>query len=55
MEIVEKNNFLFNKVTVLKGVGKKIAKYLKNKKIEKLMTYYGAYPTPTQIDQILLN
>jgi ATP-dependent DNA helicase RecG len=36
MEIIEKKNYLFNKVTMLKGVGKKIAKYLKNKKIEKI-------------------
>ena len=44
MEIVEKNNFLFNKVTVLKGVGKKIAKYLKNKKIEKINDLLWSLP-----------
>ena len=35
MDIVEKNNFLFDNVTSLRGVGKQLSKYLKSKKIEK--------------------
>ena len=33
MKYLKKNNFLFDKVANLKGVGIKISKYLKNKKI----------------------
>ena len=36
MSILKKNNFLFNDVSTLKGVGIKLKKYLKNKKIEKI-------------------
>ncbi len=36
MNVINKNNFLFNDVSTLKGVGKKLKKYLKNKKIEKI-------------------
>ena len=31
-----KKDFLFNEVNKLKGVGKQLSKYLKNKKIEKI-------------------
>ena len=31
-----KKNYIFNNVSVLKGVGTKLSKYLKNKKIEKI-------------------
>ena len=34
--ILKKNNYLFTNVSALKGVGKKLSKYLKNKKIEKI-------------------
>ena len=36
MGIVKKNDYLFRRVSSLKGVGKKLSKYLKNKKIEKI-------------------
>ena len=36
MKNLKKNNFLFDKVANLKGVGIKISKYLKNKKIENI-------------------
>ena len=36
MKYLKKNNFLFDKVANLKGVGIKISKYLKNKKIENI-------------------
>ena len=36
MKNLNKNNLLFQKVSVLKGIGKKLEKYLKNKKIEKV-------------------
>ena len=36
MQYLNKNNFLFNDVSSLKGVGSKLKKYLKNKKIEKI-------------------
>ena len=36
MNIVKKNDFLFKSVSSLQGVGKKLSKYLKNKKIEKI-------------------
>ena len=36
MNEIKKNTFLFKKVTTIKGVGPKIATYLKNKKIEKI-------------------
>ena len=34
MKYLKKNYHLFNKISSLKGVGKKISDYLKNKKIE---------------------
>ncbi len=34
--VLLKNNFIFNNVNSLKGVGKQLSKYLKNKKIEKV-------------------
>ena len=36
MNYLKKNNFLFNEVSTLKGVGKKLSQYLKKKKIEKI-------------------
>ena len=36
MNNINKNNFLFEEISSLKGVGKKLRKYLKNKKIEKI-------------------
>ena len=36
MQNLNKNNFLFNNVSSVKGVGLKLRKYLKNKKIEKV-------------------
>ena len=33
---INKNSFLFDEISSLKGVGKKIKKYLSNKKIEKI-------------------
>ena len=44
MKIVEKKDFLFNEVTILRGVGKKIAKYLKNKRIEKINDLLWSLP-----------
>ena len=37
MEDLKNKDFLFKNVSTLKGVGKKLTLYLKNKKIEKLM------------------
>ena len=36
MNHVKKNNYIFNDVSALKGVGKKLTQYLKKKKIEKI-------------------
>ena len=36
MDNINKNNFLFQEISSLKGVGKKLKHYLKNKKIEKI-------------------
>ena len=36
MEKLNKNNYLFDDISSLKGVGSKLQKYLKNKKIEKV-------------------
>ena len=36
MNIVKKNDYLFKNVSSIQGVGKKLSKYLKNKKIEKI-------------------
>ena len=36
MQNLNKNNFLFNSISSVKGVGLKLKKYLKNKKIEKI-------------------
>ena len=36
MNIVKKNDYLFESVSSIQGVGKKLSKYLKNKKIEKI-------------------
>ena len=36
MNNINKNIFLFQEISSLKGVGKKLKKYLKNKKIEKI-------------------
>ena len=36
MKVLNKNDFLFNEISTLKGVGKRLQKYLKIKKIEKI-------------------
>jgi len=36
MTVIKKNSYLFEDVSTLKGVGKKLSEYLKNKKIEKI-------------------
>ena len=36
MNIVKKNDYLFKNVSSLQGVGKRLSKYLKKKKIEKI-------------------
>ena len=36
MNIVKKNDYLFKSISSIKGVGKRISGYLKNKKIEKI-------------------
>ena len=36
MENINKNSFLFEDITSLKGVGKRLEKYLKNKKVDKV-------------------
>ena len=36
MKNINKNNFLFEDITTLEGIGMKLGKYLKNKKIEKV-------------------
>ena len=36
MNNVSKNNFLFKEISIIKGVGKKLKEYLKNKKVEKI-------------------
>ena len=36
MNIVKKNDYLFKSISSIKGVGKRISSYLKNKKIEKI-------------------
>ena len=36
MEKLNKNSYLFNDISSLKGVGIRLEKYLKNKKIEKV-------------------
>ena len=35
MILIDKKNFLFEDVTVIKGVGKKLSTYLKKKKLKK--------------------
>ena len=44
MTINIKNNYLFSSVNKLKGVGLKISKYLKNKKIEKINDLLWSFP-----------
>ncbi len=36
MNLIKKKNFLFEDVSVIRGVGKKLSAYLKKKKIEKV-------------------
>ena len=36
MDIIDKKNFLFEDVSTINGVGKKLSLYLKKKKIEKV-------------------
>ena len=54
MKNINKNSFLFEDITTLKGVGKRLEKYLKNKKIEKLKTYFLTFLMRLLIDQKLL-
>ena len=44
MDLIKKNNFLFKNVISLKGVGKKLSNYLKNKKIEKINDLLWNFP-----------
>ena len=44
MNIVKKNDYLFKNVSYLQGVGKKLSKYLKNKKIEKINDLLWNFP-----------
>ena len=39
-----KNNYLFSSVTKIRGVGSKLSKYLKNKKIEKINDILWDFP-----------
>ena len=48
------NKFLFKDVLTVKGVGKKLKKYLKKKNIEKLKTCYLIYLTGSLTDQKFL-
>ena len=41
---MKNNNFLFDKITALKGVGKQLSKYLKNKNIEKVKDLLWDFP-----------
>ena len=41
---INKNGFLFNEISSLKGVGSKTKKYLEKKKIEKIKIFCGIYP-----------
>ena len=45
MNLINKKNFLFEDVSVIEGVGKKISTYLKKKRFKRLMIYFGIYPT----------
>ena len=44
MDLIRKNNYLFKNVISLKGVGKKLSNYLKNKKIEKINDLLWNFP-----------
>ena len=44
MNIVKKNDYLFKDISSLKGVGKKLSNYLKNKKIEKINDLLWNFP-----------
>ncbi len=44
MDLIKKNNYLFKNVISLKGVGKKLSNYLKNKKIEKINDLLWNFP-----------
>ena len=44
MNVNEKNNYLFTNVSNLKGVGKILSKYLKNKKIETINDVLWNFP-----------
>ncbi len=44
MDQIKKNNYLFKNVISLKGVGKKLSNYLKNKKIEKINDLLWNFP-----------
>ena len=53
MKNLNKNNLLFQKVSALKGIGKKLEKYLKNKKIEKVKDLILDLPYEMLIDLLL--
>ena len=44
MEDLKNKDFLFKNVSTLKGVGKKLTLYLKNKKIEKINDLIWDFP-----------
>ena len=50
MDLINKKNFLFENVSIIEGVGKKLSLYLKKKKLKKSMIYFGTFPTLLPID-----
>ena len=50
MNLINKKNFLFEDVSIIDGVGKKLSLYLRKKKLKKLMIYSGICPTHLLID-----
>ena len=57
MSINKKINYLFNEVSNIKGVGKKISSYLKNKKIEKIndLLWNAPYSYTDRSNMVTLN
>ena len=57
MSINKKINYLFNEVSSIKGVGKKISSYLKNKKIEKIndLLWNAPYSYTDRSNMVTLN
>ena len=52
MTIFKNKDDLFKNISFLKGVGPKLSKYLKNKKIDKINDLLGTFHIHQQIDQI---